>query len=85
MPLTSDTIAWLVVPAGSTFDSSQPVSLMPNEVNAIFERNATSALHSSKTTVCASVALIFLKLPVYARCVASGASAWPHGASPVSG
>ena len=64
MPLTSETIAWLSGLLGSTFASIQAVSLIANDVNAIFDRNATSGLHSSKTTVLASVALIFLKLPL---------------------
>jgi hypothetical protein len=64
VPLTSDTIAWFVVPAGSTCDSIHPVSLMPNEVKATFDRNATSELQSSNTTVFSSVALIFLMLPL---------------------
>jgi hypothetical protein len=42
-------------------------------------------LHKSKTTVLASGALIFLNSPTYGLCLASGAAAWAHGASPVSG
>ncbi len=84
MPFTSDTMSWPTT-SGSMCDLSQAVSLIANELNAIFERKATSGLHRSKTTVFASTAVIFLKLPVYLSCVASGAAAWPHGASPVSG
>ena len=53
------------------------MSLIANELKAIFDRKATSGLQRSKTTVFASTAVIFLKLPVY--------GSTPHGASPVSG
>jgi hypothetical protein len=82
--LTAVTIFW-VVPAGSMLAVSQPASLIANEVNAILDRNATSELHRSKTTVRASGALIFLNSPAYGLWVASGAAAWAQGASPVSG
>src|SRR5512141_2692570 len=85
VPLTSETIAWLSGLVGSILACSHAVSLIANELKAILDRKATSGLHRSKTTVFASTAVIFLKLPVYAACVASGAAAWPHGASPVAG
>ena len=64
MPFTSDTIGWFSFWLGSIFSRSQSASLMPNAENAIFDRNATSGVHRSNTTVVASVALIFLMLPV---------------------
>ena len=57
--------------------ASQPASLIANELNAIFDRNATSEPQRSKTTVRASGALIFLNSPAY--------GAVPQGASPVAG
>src|SRR3954453_748538 len=53
------------------------VSLIANELNAIFERNATSGAQRSKRTVFASTAVSFLNVPVY--------GATPHGASPLVG
>src|SRR5260221_12658833 len=85
VPLTWSTIAWLSGLVGSMCDWSQALSLMANELNAILDRNATSGLHKSNTTVLASTAVIFLNSPPYLSWVASGAAAWPHGASPVSG
>ena len=84
VPFTLDTMSWPTT-SGLMFFVSQAVSLIANELNAIFERNATSGLHRSKTTVFASTAVIFLKLPWYLSCFASGAAACPQGASPVSG
>ena len=52
--MTLETIAWFSVLVGSMFASSQAVSLIANEENAIFDRKATSGTHSSKTTVLAS-------------------------------
>ena len=77
VPLGSLTIACSPVPAGSTCDSSQAVSLIWNEANAIFCRKATSGPQRSKTTVFWSVAVIFLRFPVY--------GSTPHGASPSTG
>src|SRR5436190_7156988 len=85
VPLTWSTMAWLSGLAGSTCDWSHALSLIANELNAILDRNATSGLHRSKTTVLASVAVIFLNSPPYLSWVASGAAAWPQGASPDSG
>jgi hypothetical protein len=42
------------------------VSLIANELNATFERNATSGTQRSNSTVFASRALIALTSPVYA-------------------
>ena len=66
-------------------EASQPASLIAKAGEAIFDRNATSGRHSSKTTVSASVALIRLISPAYGAWPASGASAWPHGAAPAAG
>ena len=64
VPLTSLTIACAPVVAGSMCDSSQPASLIAKAGAAIFERNATSGPHSSKTTVSGSVELIRRIWPV---------------------
>jgi len=64
VPLSSVTIAWLSALAGSILALSHSVSLIANEVNAILDRNATSGTQSSKTTVLASIAEIFLNSPV---------------------
>ena len=64
VPFTSVTIGWVPVFSGSMCEVSQPASLMANAGAAILERNATSGLHSSNTTVSRSFAVIRLRLPV---------------------
>jgi len=53
------------------------VSLIANALNATFDRKATSGVHSVKTTVCSSVALISLMF--------DGLLSAPHSAGPSSG
>ncbi len=59
--------------------------MIANEVNAIFDRNATSGLHSLEDDRARVGGADLLEVALVLVVRASGASASPHGASPVAG